>query len=186
MSPRTDPAEHPFRDLAATPPPDRAGRLVIERADFTDRALHAFLRAHLADMAPTAPPESRHALDLSKLQQPGVRLWVGREDGVLVTTGALATLDAPHEVPHQAPRDEEVKSMRTAPDRRGRGIARRMLDHLLDDARSRQVPRVWLETGSMEFFAPARALYRSAGFIECGPFGSYVTDPHSTFMTLLL
>jgi putative acetyltransferase len=38
----------------------------------------------------------------------------------------------------------------------------------------------------MEFFAAARSLYAAAGFVPCGPFGSYVDDPHSTFMTLRL
>ena len=38
----------------------------------------------------------------------------------------------------------------------------------------------------MEFFAPARAFYARAGFAPCPPFGSYVDDPNSTFMTLVL
>ena len=67
---------------------------------------------------------------------------------------------------------------------RGRGIARKLLLFMLDDARDRGVQRVSLETGSMEFFAPARALYAKAGFVVCRPFGSYADDPHSTFMTL--
>ena len=29
-------------------------------------------------------------------------------------------------------------------------------------------------------------LYANAGFTPCGPFGEYVEDPHSTFMTLRL
>jgi putative acetyltransferase len=147
----------------------------IERADFEDPALAAFLREHLDDMAPTAPPESRHALDLDGLRRPGTRLWVGREAGRIVATAALAPLTPGH---------EELKSMRTAPARRGSGIARRMLRHVLDDARSRGVRQVSLETGSMAFFAPARALYRSEGFADCRPFGPYVEDPNSAFLTL--
>ena len=57
---------------------------------------------------------------------------------------------------------------------------------MLDDARSRGVERVSLETGSMGFFAPARAFYARSGFEPCPPFGSYVDDPNSTFMTLAL
>lgn len=152
----------------------------IDRADFSDPALAQFLQDHLDDLAPTAPAESRHALDLSALQHPGVRLWVitaARADGdgvEIVGTGALAALEAGH---------EEVKSMRTHPGYRGRGLARRMLLHLLDDARRRGIRRVSLETGSMDFFAPARALYAGAGFVPCGPFGSYVEDPNSVFLT---
>jgi putative acetyltransferase len=73
--------------------------------------------------------------------------------------------------------------MRTEPRARGRGVAAALHAHALDDARSRGVERVSLETGSMAFFAPARALYARAGFEPCAPFGSYVDDPLSTFMT---
>jgi putative acetyltransferase len=38
----------------------------------------------------------------------------------------------------------------------------------------------------MGFFAPARALYTKAGFVPCAPFGGYVDDRHSVFMTRLL
>ncbi len=149
----------------------------IEPADFTDVRLAAFLQAHLDELAPTAPAESRHALDLSALQGPGVRLWVVLDDDALVATGALAAVEPGH---------EELKSMRTEPDRRGQGIASTVLGHLVGDARSRGVRRLSLETGSMDFFAPARALYGKAGFIPCPPFGSYVADPHSAFFTLSL
>ena len=61
-----------------------------------------------------------------------------------------------------------------------------MLRHLLGDAASRGVRQLALETGSTEFFAPARALYAGAGFAVCGPFGDYRDDPHSVYMTLTL
>lgn len=76
--------------------------------------------------------------------------------------------------------------MRTDPVRRGIGVATRLLDHLLDDARARDIQRISLETGSMEFFAPARALYAKAGFVPCLPFGSYGLDHNSAYMTLRL
>ena len=76
--------------------------------------------------------------------------------------------------------------MRTDPALRGRGIATRILDFLVRDALSRRVRRISLETGSMAFFSPARALYAKAGFVFCAPFGSYVDDPNSVFMTKAL
>lgn len=154
--------------------------LRIERADFSDPRLASFLQAHLDDMAPTAPAESRHALDLSALQTAHVRLWVAMADASIAGTAALAaapTLDPGH---------EELKSMRTDPARRGRGVASALLEHTLADARLRQVRRISLETGSMDFFKPARTLYAKAGFEPCPPFGSYVEDPNSVFMTLAL
>jgi putative acetyltransferase len=35
----------------------------------------------------------------------------------------------------------------------------------------------------MDAFAPARSLYRSAGFTTCGPFGDYQPSLNSEFMT---
>jgi putative acetyltransferase len=58
-----------------------------------------------------------------------------------------------------------------------------MLLHLVDLARTMGLERVSLETGSWEYFAPARALYRAHGFVECAPFGDYRSDPNSVFMT---
>ena len=151
--------------------------LCIELADFADQRLEAFLQAHLEELEPTAPPESRHALDLSALQAPDVRLWVAFSDTAIVGTGALAVLE---------PKHEELKSMRTDPGRRGNGIGRQLLEHLLTDAAQRGVTRISLETGSMAFFAPARALYAKSGFVPCAPFGGYVEDPNSVFMTKAL
>lgn len=149
----------------------------ITRADFGDPRLAAFLQAHLDDMEPTAPPESRHALDLTALQGDGVRLWVGIDGEGILGTVALATVDEGH---------EELKSMRTEPRVRGTGVATSLLGHALDDARRRGVSRVSLETGSMEFFDPARRFYARSGFTPCEPFGSYADDPLSSFMTLEL
>ncbi|MGH1565431.1 GNAT family N-acetyltransferase [Mumia sp. DW29H23] len=148
--------------------------ILIDRADFDDPRLAPFLQAHLDDLAPTAPAESRHALDLTALQKPGVRLWVVRDADAIIGTAALAALEPGH---------EELKSMRTDPGYRGRGVARGLVTHLLADARERGIGRISLETGTMAFFAPARALYASCGFVPCAPFGSYGEDPNSTFMT---
>jgi putative acetyltransferase len=151
--------------------------VLIDPADFDHADLREFLQAHLDDMEPTAPQESRHALDLSGLGAPGIRMWVARLDNALVGTVALNSLTATH---------DELKSMRTDPAARGSGVASALLRHALADARSRGVTRVSLETGSMAFFEPARTLYRKYGFTECDPFGSYRPDPNSTFMALRL
>jgi putative acetyltransferase len=122
----------------------------------------ALLQEHLDDMHRHSPPESVHALDLDKLRRPGITFWVVREDDALLGCGALKQLD---------PRHGEIKSMRTANAHRGRGVG---------------YARLSLETGTPEAFDPARRLYARYGFVECGPFGDYVPDPWSTFMTLEL
>lgn len=151
--------------------------IVIARVEAASPALDAFLLAHHQDMEGTAPPESRHALPVDRLLAPGVRLFATMEDGRPIATGALATVDEGH---------EELKSMRTEPAQRGRGLATTMLEFLIADARARGIHRISLETGSMDFFLPARRLYERAGFRECAAFGSYRPDPLSTFMTRTL
>lgn len=149
----------------------------IRIADLDDPAFLALMEEHADAMAATAPPESRHALDLSGLRQPGVQVWTLHEDGQLLGCGALQRIDAQH---------VEIKSMRTALAQQRRGVARRLLAHLLDQARAGGYARASLETGSMDYFAPARRLYASAGFRPCPPFGHYVEDPNSCYLTLAL
>jgi len=132
------------------------------------------LAEHLADMYATSPAESVHALDVGALKVPGVTFWTVRIDGTLLGCGALKELAADH---------AEVKSMRTATSARGAGVATALLLHLVEEARRRGYARLSLETGSQDFFAPARRLYRRYGFTECGPFADYVLDPNSVFLT---
>lgn len=149
----------------------------IEIDDLSGPEIAEFLAEHLADMQATSPPESKHALDLDGLRKPDVTFWTLRDGGTIVGCGALKALDPTH---------AEVKSMRTGAAHRGRGVASRVLTHLIAEARARGFSRLSLETGSLEFFAPARALYAKHGFELCEPFGDYREDPNSVFMTLVL
>lgn len=151
--------------------------IVIERVESATAALAEFLVAHHAELEHTAPAESRHALVFERLLAPGVRLFAGSVDGRPVATGALVPVEDDQ---------EELKSMRTDPALRGRGVGKSMLSFLLADAQSRGIRRLSLETGSDDFFIPARAMYAAAGFRESGPFGRYLPDPYSFFMTLEL
>ena len=132
---------------------------------------------HLAFMGFHSRPEDVHALDLDGLLDPSVTFFSYRADRELVAVGALKRLDSSH---------AELKSMHVAEAARRRGIGREMLDHLLRMARERGFDRVSIETGAQPAFAAARALYVSAGFTRCGPFGQYVPSPHTTYTTLRL
>jgi len=135
------------------------------------------LGRHLAFAHMHTPPEDVHALDLTGLLDASVTFFSYRVDRTLLAVGALKELDRRH---------GEVKSMHTAQKARGRGIGRAMLAHLLAVARERGYLRMSLETGTMPAFAAARALYASAGFTPCGPFGDYTMSPNNTWMTLAL
>ena len=145
--------------------------------DLTSPQVAALLQQHLQSAAQHSPPESVHALNLDGLRQPDITVWSAWEGDDLVGCGALKELDARH---------GEIKSMRVASNHLRKGYASRILQHILDEASRRSYEVVSLETGSMEAFAPARKLYTRFGFQECGPFGEYVEDPYSTFMTLEL
>lgn len=132
------------------------------------------LREHLDDMHRHSPPESVHALDLAGLRSPEMTFWSVRQGPVLLGCGALKQLDPAH---------GEIKSMRTVTVHLRKGVGARMLAHILDEARRRAYRRLSLETGSMDAFLPARRLYESRGFRYCGPFGDYVEDSYSVFMT---
>jgi putative acetyltransferase len=139
--------------------------------------VRALLDRHLEFARAQTPPEHSFALDLDGLLHPAVTFFSVRTHGSLLGIGAIKRLSADH---------AEIKSMHTGEAARGRGIGRAMLTHLLEVARTRGFRRVSLETGTTAAFAPARALYQSAGFIPCGPFAGYQLSEDNLFMTLEL
>ncbi len=143
--------------------------------DLSGGEVAALLREHLACMAQVSPPESRHALDLNQLRQPGITFWTAWTGPQLAGCGALKEIDATH---------GEVKSMRTAKTHLRQGVATTLLRHIIGEAKRRGYRRLSLETGSMPYFAPARSLYRNAGFRECAAFEGYKPDPNSCFFTM--
>ncbi len=149
----------------------------IEQDDPGSPDVRELLSGHLADMYATSPADSVHALDPAALSDPAITFWTARQDSELLGCGALKQLE---------PGQGEIKSMRTAVHARGRGVATLLLARILEDARRSGYERLFLETGSQDFFAPARRLYQRDGFIECPPFAGYVLDPNSVFMTLEL
>ena len=149
----------------------------IDIDDLSRHALHELLDEHVRSMHELSPPGSVHAMDLDKLRRADVTFWSAWEGPLLLGCGALKELSATH---------GEIKSMRTPNAQRRRGAARAILARIIESATSRSYDRLSLETGSMDAFKPAQKLYASVGFTYCGPFGDYLDDPHSVFMTLRL
>lgn len=145
--------------------------------DLEGDAIRALVARHLRGMHENSPAESVHAFDLSGLRHPAVTFWSVWHGETLAGMGALKQIDATR---------GEIKSMRVADELLGKGVGRAMLNHILGEARRRGMTSLWLETGSAPAFLPALSLYESAGFTRCGPFGDYVEDPFSIFMTMSL
>jgi putative acetyltransferase len=149
----------------------------IAADDPRERDVRALLDRHREFALAQTPPEHSFALDWSGLLDPAITFFSYRAGGSVLGIGAIK---------HLGPDHAEIKSMHTAEAARGRGIGRAMLFHLLQMARAQGFRRVSLETGTTAAFAPARALYQSAGFIPCGPFAGYQPSEDNLFMTLEL
>ena len=149
----------------------------IEIDDVSRPQVLALLEEHLRNMHEITPPEFVFAFDATKLREPGVVVWSAWRDDVLLGVAALKEL---------SPTQGEVKSMRTPAHLRRRGVGRALLNHILQVSRERGYRELLLETGNHPAFAPAQTLYRSVGFRECGPFGSYRENGSSVFMSLQL
>jgi putative acetyltransferase len=145
--------------------------------DLSGPRIAGFLAEHVQQMRSITPLESKHALDLDALRAPGITFWSVMDGDTVVGCGAIKTLDPGH---------AELKSMRTTPARKRSGIASLLLAHIVTEAARMGFARLSLETGSAEYFRPARKLYAKFGFVPCEPFAGYRPDPSSTFMTRTL
>lgn len=149
----------------------------IMEDDLTGPDIRALLETHFAGMLANSPEGSCHFLDFDGLNAPDVAFWSIWDRDSLAGCGALKELSAEH---------GEIKSMRTHADHLRKGVGAMMLTHIISEARERGYQRLSLETGSTEAFIPALALYEAHGFQFCPPFGDYVEDPFSRFMTLAI
>ncbi len=146
----------------------------LRRDDLSGEAIRQLIARHLRGMHENSPPESVHAFDIDKLRDPSVTFWSAWMGPDIAGCGALQRLDEAQ---------GEIKSMRVADTFLGQGVGRAILNHIMAEARAAGLRSLWLETGSAADFLAAIRLYESAGFVRCGPFGSYVADPFSVFMT---
>ncbi len=149
----------------------------IVEDDLTGPQIRALLETHFAGMLASSPRGSCHFLDFDGLNAPDVTFWSIWDGQALAGCGALKEIDGEH---------GEIKSMRTHEDHLRKGVGAMMLTHIISEARERGYRRLSLETGSSEAFIPALAMYEAHGFKFCPPFGNYVEDPFSQFMTLAL
>ena len=115
------------------------------------------------------PPENYHALDVREFARDDVVLLVARDDNGDAL--GMAALNIP---------TAELKRMFVAPEARGTGLGRRLLEAVENAARDRGILTLRLETGEPQ--AAAIALYERAGYVRIPAFGEYVDDPTSVCM----
>lgn len=149
--------------------------------DLDHPAIIDLLEFHMETNVAETPIGSVHALDLDALKLPQISFFAGWHHGEvgeeLMVIGALKELGDDH---------GELKSMRTVEQHRAKGFGAQMLDFLIDHAQAKGIKQLSLETGSFDYFAPARKLYAKRGFAKCPPFADYELDPNSTYMKKVL
>jgi putative acetyltransferase len=154
----------------------------IRLADFDDPQLIEMISYHLQTARAQTAEGCAFALDLSGLRTPDIRLWTLWDGERLMGTGALKRMPPEHGGPFAG----EVKSMHTHREARRKGVGQAILSHIMATARAEGMDRLWLETGSWDYFRPAVALYEANGFTRCGPYADYPDIESSLFMTKAL
>ncbi|MEM8724333.1 MAG: GNAT family N-acetyltransferase [Pseudomonadota bacterium] len=145
----------------------------IKPDDLQSEAVLGLLQLHLDEMYKWSPADKVHAMPAERLREPDVSFFAVWDGDRLAAVGALKALGEER---------GELKSMRAAPEYRGKGAGETLLIHLIEQARQRGYTWLGLETGRPGEFRPAQRLYEKYGFAECDPFGDYVSDEFSLCM----
>lgn len=151
--------------------------LDIRVDDLTSEPVRALLALHLEGMHENTPPGHVFALDLSGLQAPNVTVWSAWDGPTLKGISALKEL---------GDGTGELKSMRTEPRHLRKGVATKLLEHIIGEAHRRRLRRLSLETGRGLAFEPALALYRKHGFKDGEAFADYRRSDFNQFLHLVL
>lgn len=142
----------------------------IRRERFDSEAVQALADALEAELLGTydGAPGSGGLPAASIFEPPHGAFLVGWIGGQAVACGGIARYDGA---------TAEIRRMYVVPEARGRGLSRRVLVALEDEARSLGYAFVRLETGRLQ--GAAIGLYVSAGFAPIPRYGPFVDDPKS-------
>ena len=145
--------------------------------NFDNPEVNKLLINHFIELSSVSPVDRGHVLDISGLKNPSIKFWSLWENDQLIGCGALKFLDKEH---------GELKSIRVADSFRRKGNGFKVINHLINEAKELNIKKISLETGTGNFFTPARKLFDKCGFKVCEPFAHYKKDPDACYMSLLL
>ena len=143
--------------------------------NFENKYVNELLIKHFIELKSVSPEGSTHVLDIDGLKVNGIKFWSLWENSELVGCGALKFLNEKH---------GEFKSIRVSDKFRGKGYGKKIIYYLIDQSKKLGIEKLSVETGSGEFFSLARKLFKSCGFLSCGPFAHYKEDPNSCYFNL--
>ena len=145
--------------------------------NFDHPEVNELLIKHFVELRAASPEGSAHVLDISGLQVSSIKFWSLWENDNLMGCGALKFLDKDH---------GEFKSIRIHDNFRGKGNGVNVVNYLINEAKKLNIKKLSIETGSGNFFKPARKLFQQCGFDLCGPFAHYKEDINSVYFTKVL
>ena len=141
--------------------------------NFDNPEVHRLLTKHFIELRAASPEGSAHVLDIPGLKVPSIKFWSLWQNEVLMGCGALKFLDQEH---------GEFKSIRIHDDFRNMGNGINVINHLIYEAKKLNIKKISIETGSGDFFKPARRLFKRCGFKVCDPFAYYKEDINSVYL----
>ena len=145
--------------------------------NFNEPEVNKLLISHFIELSSVSPVDRGHVLDIPGLKNSSIKFWSLWKNNQLIGCGALKFLDKEH---------GELKSIRVADSFRRKGNGFKVIDHLIIKAKKLNIKKISLETGTGNFFTPARKLFDKCGFKVCEPFAHYKKDPDACYMSLLL
>ena len=145
--------------------------------NFDNTEVLELLNKHFIELRSVSPEGSAHVLDIEGLKDQNIKFWSLWEDNLLMGCGALKFLNKEH---------GEFKSIRVEDRFRKKDNGIKILKHLIIEAKKLNVKRISIETGTGDFFTPARKLFNKCGFKLCKPFAHYKEDPNSCYMSMLI
>ena len=145
--------------------------------NFDNSEVLELLNKHFIELRSVSPEGSAHVLDIEGLKDQNIKFWSLWEDNLLMGCGALKFLNKEH---------GEFKSIRVEDRFRKKDNGIKILKHLIFEAKKLNIKRISVETGTGDFFTPARKLFDKCGFKLCKPFDHYKEDPNSCYMSMLI
>ena len=145
--------------------------------NFDNSEVLELLNKHFIELRSVSPEGSAHVLDIEGLKDQNIKFWSLWEGNLLMGCGALKFLNKEH---------GEFKSIRVEDKFRKKDNGIKILKHLIFKAKKLNVKRISIETGTGDFFTPARKLFNKCGFKLCKPFDHYKEDPNSCYMSMLI